>query len=102
MWLNSPNLSVINNISKDSRLINVSFSSNKPNDYVDCGQTSRRSNHPATGDQQFVYNVADSSSYNAGQDGTNVLWNLNRRTKLDGRANIYIAPELASTRFAST
>jgi hypothetical protein len=32
---------VINNIDKESRIINVSFSSNAPSEYVDCGKTHR-------------------------------------------------------------
>lgn len=84
---------VINNISKNSRIINVSFSSDRPSDFVDCGVTRRTSTHPATGDESFIYQAADSSAYNAGQSGTNILWHFRRNTSLDGRVNIYMAPE---------
>lgn len=83
---------VINNISKESRIINVSFSSDKPSDFVDCGYTVRTSTHPATGQETFSYYTADSSTYNAGQPGTNILWHMRRTTSLSGRANIYMAP----------
>ncbi len=83
---------VINNISKESRIINVSFSSSKPSAFVDCGVTERTSKHPATGEERFVYLTADSATYNVGQNGTNILWRMSRTTSLEGRANIYIAP----------
>lgn len=88
---------VINNISKDSRIINVSFSTDKPSRYIDCGTSFRTSKHPRTGEEQFRYAVADGSTYNAGQNGTNVLWTFNRDTNLEGRINIYMAPEGAQT-----
>ncbi len=83
---------VINNISKESRIINVSFGTNQPGEFVDCGHTTRTSNHPATGKQTFSYEVADDSVYNAGVQGTNVVWRVRRDTSLEGRANIYMAP----------
>ncbi len=45
---------VINNISKDSRLINVSFSVDRPSEFVDCGHATRTSSHPATGKQTLL------------------------------------------------
>jgi hypothetical protein len=84
---------VINNISKDSRIINVSFSTNKPSRYVDCGHTIRTSTHPATGKQTFSYVTADSAQYNAGVPGTNYLWTVTRTTNLEGRINVYMAPQ---------
>ena len=33
---------VINNIDKESRIINISFSTNKPTDFIDCGNTNRK------------------------------------------------------------
>lgn len=88
---------VINNISKESKIINVSFSANKPSEFIDCGSATRQSYHPATGEQTFNYQSADSSSFNVGQEGTNVLWTYNRNARLEGRANIYIAPEQHGT-----
>ena len=37
---------VINNIEKNSRIINVSFSASKPTDFVDCGITTRYHHSP--------------------------------------------------------
>lgn len=84
---------VINNISKESRIINVSFSSNRPSEFIDCGHTTRTSNHPATGKQTYSYKTADDATYNMGISGTNVLWTIRRNTKLEGRINIYMAPK---------
>lgn len=83
---------VINNISKESRIINVSFSTNTPSDYIDCGKDHRTSFHPTTGEEVFDYNVTDDSIYNMGVDGTNFLSSVTRITALEGRANLYIAP----------
>ena len=84
---------VINNIEKESRIINVSFSVNQPSEYVDCGRSERTSNHPATGKQRFNYRVADDSTYQAGVANTNFLWTVERDTALDGRVNIFMAPD---------
>jgi hypothetical protein len=84
---------VINNISKESRIINVSFQTTTPSQFIDCGMSTRTSKHPATGEQRFVYPTADSSTYNAGVDGTNYLMTVNRTANLEGRINIYMAPD---------
>lgn len=84
---------VINNIDKESRIINVSFSVNKPSEFIDCGVTTRTAAHPSIGTQTFTYPTADDSTYLAGVDGTNELWNVQRNTNLEGRANIYMAPQ---------
>lgn len=88
---------VINNIEKSSRLINVSFSANTPSKYVDCGITTLVSKHPARGEETFVYSVADDSQMWAGVKGTNHIVNRRRNTSLDGRINIFIAPERGGT-----
>src|SRR3972149_9234565 len=53
---------VINNIDKESRIINLSFSTNSPSEYVDCGKTHRTYTQ---GDKKEVYDydVAGSSEY---------------------------------------
>src|SRR5688500_4758679 len=53
---------VINNIERESRIINVSFTSNTPGTFVDCGQTTRQYRQ---GDSVETYNypVAEKSSY---------------------------------------
>ena len=88
---------VINNIEKESRIINVSFSSNTPSEYVDCGYTDRTFNHLNTGKRSFNYKVADSSSYLYGVEGTDLYWTVNRNTLLDGRINIFMAPKEKQT-----
>lgn len=88
---------VINNISKESRIINVSFSTNDPGEFIDCGATTRKTVHPAIGEKVFYYRVADDSTYLYGVKGTNVLWRVNRVTNLKGRANIYMAPQGGGT-----
>ena len=88
---------VINNIEKESRIINVSFGKNASSEYIDCGTAKRTSTHPSTGKKSFNYKVADSSSYEAGVKGTNFVWKINRNTTLDGRINIFMAPEDFST-----
>ena len=93
---------VINNIEKTSRIINISFSTNTPEEYVDCGTTTRTYTKGSER-QSYRYKVAESSSYKygskAGQYGQfPVISNLNRKTSLEGRANIYVAPENNGTR----
>ena len=83
---------VINNISKESRIINVSFSANDPTKYADCGTTTVASKHPARGTQTFTYLAAGNASHWVGVDGTNHIMDRVRQTDLEGRANIYIAP----------
>lgn len=88
---------VINNISRDSRIINISFSSSSPGEFVDCGYSRRESYHPASGKQHFSYATADSSTYNAGQKGSNIIWTVSRDAHLEGRANIYMMPRNDAT-----
>ncbi len=81
---------VINNISKDSHIINVSFSYNKPSDFVDCGTSVVHTKHPLLGEKNFRYKAADSISYWLGINGTNNIVQRERSTSLDGRVNIYM------------
>lgn len=84
---------VINNISKESRIINVSFSTNQPSELIDCGVTTRIARAPAIGEETWEYAAADSSYYRYGIEGTNLVGQVKRETSLEGRANIFIAPE---------
>jgi len=84
---------VINNVSKESRIINVSFSSNDPEKYVTCGKSQVTSKHPSLGERTFSYDPAESSRLWLGVDGTNGYIERVRTTSLDGRANIYISPQ---------
>ena len=86
---------VINNIEKSSRIINVSFSSNKPSDYVSCG-TSVREFKNARGKNIYTYDPADSARYTfTNQQGH--AFNAVRTSRLNGRTNIYLAPEGSGT-----
>jgi len=87
---------VINNIDKESRIINVSFSSNSPAEYLDCGKTYRTY---VQGDKKEVYHydTANSSQFKFAtslQQHKSFAYYINarRETMLDGRSNIYVAP----------
>ena len=89
---------VINNIDKNSRIINISFSSDKPQDYVDCGRTKRTFDDGKT-TETYEYGTTDSfATYIAASDNqphpsVSQRFVFVRNAKLEGRANIYVAPE---------
>ena len=82
---------VINNIEKSSRIINVSFSTNNPSDFVTCGLTSREFSN-ARGTQQYQYDPASSAQYTF-TDVKGMLFNASRTSRLNGRTNVYVAPD---------
>ena len=86
---------IINNIEKVSRLMNISFSASSPGRYVDCGRT-RRTFTNLQGEQVYEYASADSSRYTM-TNARGIAFNFVRTTKLDGRTNIYVAPEGGKT-----
>src|SRR4030095_14702085 len=93
---------VINNIDKQSRIINVSFSTDTAEAYIDCGIVTRTYSR---GDerQTYKYHLASASTYKiATSTGINnqlpQTGVLSRRTSLEGRVNIYVAPEDQNTR----
>lgn len=91
---------VINNVAKDSRIINMSFSLENPEDYVDCGITKYSfvggpGGRPDQVDQlplsrnQVILPVAMPNPYNMTYTlPTTAITD----THLSGRANVYIAP----------
>jgi hypothetical protein len=88
---------VINNVEKASRIINVSFTTDRPEDYVDCGNSERSFEFNGES-QNYKYRTAGSSSFKtAGKWGpySNLPWvaYMNRKTSLEGRMNIYVAPK---------
>ncbi len=95
---------VINNIEKESRVIKVSFNSETPERFIDCGK-SRRTYSKGKENQEYVYEIAASSFYkeafvagpNRNLSGTSFV---NRRTSLEGRANIYVAPKEDGTQIS--
>ncbi|MGB2741867.1 MAG: hypothetical protein WBC60_15075 [Cognaticolwellia sp.] len=82
---------VINNIEKESNIINVSFSVNRPSDFVDCGISTREFSN-ARGKNNYNYNPADPANYTM-TNGQGEVFNVNRFSSLEGVANIYIADE---------
>jgi len=87
---------VINNIDKESRIISISFSVNNPEKYIDCGRSYRTYTQ---GDisEEYNYDVAESSRYTMPTKSRPDLahayyYNVNRKTNLEGRLNIYVAP----------
>ena len=88
---------VINNIEKASRIINLSFSSNSPEDYINCGRIIR-TYEQGKESKRYEYNLAASSSFKMAGGKTGgvgqflVTHYINRITSLEGRVNIYVAP----------
>lgn len=90
---------VINNIDKESRIINMSFSSTKPQEYIDCGTTTRTYTQ-GENTERFTYDLASSSVYKAAtprqpHPAFYYYAIVNRNTSLEGRSNIYLAPDEA-------
>ncbi len=88
---------VINNIDKESRLINVSFSTDSPEDYIDCGTSTRDFNFQNES-QRYSYPLASNSTFKSlnkwgPYKNLPVVISVQRNTELEGRLNIYIAPE---------
>jgi len=80
---------VINNIDKNTGIINVSFSSNTPTEFVSCGVSVRKFTND-WGTQVYEYDPSSSTQYTLG----NILSvrDVVRDTRLDGRTNIYVEP----------
>lgn len=86
----------INNIDKESRLINVSFAEGTDNDYLDCGISNREAGWGDDTDT-YRYNLAKDSRFKRYStwgpvNNLKVVADVNRRTSTIGRANIYVAP----------
>lgn len=84
----SSNFFVINNLEKDSGLINVSFSSSTPEDYMTCGKSTRYFKN-LRGENTYVYDPIETTSYST--TSGNFAYNVRRTSNLDGRANIYVS-----------
>ena len=89
---------VINNIDKQSRLINISFSSNDPGQYIDCGRVARTFKTPSGKKEHYDYAVAGGATYKEGRGFDynrmhDVIAHVTNRTNVEGRINIYIAPK---------
>ena len=81
---------VINNISKESNFISVSFSAQDAENYVDCGtRTTTYEGNTNT------YEVAGTGFFKiARQAGSNAFYvdNIKSDAELEGRINVYVAP----------
>jgi hypothetical protein len=91
---------VVNNIEKESRLINVDFGTDMPEEYVECG-TATRTFKSKEDEVTFSYPVAADSSYLRGEgNATPHYWvgAVDRHTDLQGKTNVYVAPEGSNTR----
>lgn len=87
---------VINNIDKESRIVNVSFNSTEPADFVDCGRTIRTYSE-GKNVERYEYDVAGKSTFKFStlRQEHPSFYNyavLKRESDLEGRANIYVAP----------
>lgn len=91
---------VINNVSKESRIINVSFSTDDPTDYIDCGKTTRTfiPGAGAGNPETTTYEVASTGTQfkvalpNLQAPGFTIPHLATRKSSLSGRTNIYVAP----------
>lgn len=88
---------VINNVEKASRIINISFATDKPTEYVDCGVDERIFSYRSQ-KANYTYPISGSNVYKfAGSWGPNhnlpYIASVIRKTSLEGRINVYVAPK---------
>ncbi len=86
----------INKIDKESRVINLSFSTNKPSEYADCGRT-HRTYVQGYEIETYDFETADPSEFKVAtpkQPNKNYSYYVKiiRNTMLEGRTDIFIAP----------
>jgi len=74
----------VNNIEKDSGFINISFSSNNPNEFIDCGKWSGFFENMQT-KEIYNFDAADNANFLSLGDG---VIRVNRVTELNGRINL--------------
>jgi len=93
---------VINNVAKESRIINISYFVDNPEEYVDCGR-SQRTYHMGEETRNYDYVVAKSNSFKMALPKWGGFRHLpadatiKRKMTLEGRMNIYVAPKEAQT-----
>lgn len=99
---------IINNIDKASRIINVSFYTENAEKYADCGHTHIETDitipPPNTIHKTYDYKTCEDSYFVVGGSFKNnfgaefpTITKVDRKTSLDGRMNIYIAPDETGT-----
>lgn len=87
---------VINNIDRESRLINLSFSADDPTEYIDCGTTTRDFEHKGK-TETYKYPVAGDNTYKMMKTwnppiNLPLVYEIFRDSQLEGRINVYVAP----------
>ncbi len=98
---------MINNIDKGSRIINISYASNEADDYVDCGTSVvnvQMSSLNKIGRPHYDIVVCDANelvietgALNQGGIMAPIICENKRRPTLEGRMNIYVAPQGSGT-----
>jgi hypothetical protein len=92
---------VIENADKASQTIDLSFSTDHPEEYADCGTAFRTYTRDAI-HEEFRYQIAESTSYkvagtSGAPDNLPMTQHMTHGTSLEGRVNIRVAPEGAGT-----
>lgn len=82
----------INTLIREDRTIKVLVKSEIPSQYVDCGEISVRSKHPAFGNRNYSFAAANSVRYLVADETSNELVDVERRTSLNALANIRLTP----------
>ena len=80
----------INNVEKQSELINISFATNNPEDYIDCG-TTKRTFKNMRGESIYNYKSAEDARFTY-QTKNGFVLNVTRTTSAKITANIYLKP----------
>ena len=91
---------VVNNIDKNSRFINISFSSNEPGKYVDCGRVTNQVENAHSSYNTGPYypvKAAVITEIASSRDGIPLPVRIQTRPQLEGRINVYMAPEQGKT-----
>ena len=93
----------INNVEKESRILNITFSTNTPEEYVDCGVTKIKTHYHQKEPETYEFEVAAKSNFKLagsyGQDNNLAYFqHVKRDTKLEMRINIFVAPNKRKTK----
>jgi len=95
---------VIKDLDKASGFIDLAFSTDEPQGYVDCGRAKRKYLYKQES-RSYEYAVAGSADYRfMGSGGYGILnvASILRRASLDGRASIYVDPRGAKETMLTT
>lgn len=81
----------------DDRKIVVTFQSDVPSRFVDCGEISVQSKHSLFGDRNYNFLAANSVRYMVADEQVNELVDVERRTVLNALASIQLTPTAQGT-----